>query len=63
MKKGIDLSTIMTFFDEAVATNARQRIWTALLCGIGATLFSTGIVIGTTKNTNEKESEQNLEES
>lgn len=62
MKKVIDLSTAMTFSDEAVATNARQRILTVLLCGIGATLFSTGIVIGTTKNTNEKESEQNLEE-
>lgn len=61
MKKFNILSSILTFFDEAVATKARQRILTVLFCGIGATLFSTGIVIGTTKTTDEGKPEQSEE--
>lgn len=56
------LSIITTFFDEAVATNSRQRIFTALFCGIGATIFSIGIVIGTTKVTDEKKQDNILEQ-
>lgn len=49
MKRTKDPSIIMKFFDEAVATKARQKIIAVLFCGIGATIFSTGIVIGIIK--------------
>lgn len=60
MKKSDSLSLVTSFFDEAVATNARQKIFMVLFCGLGATLFSTGLVIGTTKNENRKSSKSNL---
>lgn len=56
------LSIVMMFFDEAVATSARRRIFASIFCGIGATMFSVGIAIGTTKTTDEKNQGSVLEE-
>lgn len=59
IKKPDKLSMILTFFDEAVATKPRKKLLSVLLCGIGATLFSAGIAIGTTKTADEEKAEQN----
>ncbi len=62
MKKPDKLSIILTFFDEAVATKPRKKLLSVLLCGMGATLFSAGIAIGTTKTADEEKLDQNEEE-
>lgn len=53
---------VMQFFDESVKTEARKRIISTLMCGIGAAVFSTGIAIGTARISNNEKNENDSNE-